>query len=54
MEFIQVGWFIVGDEDAKFGRKQYGDTFEPMGANLSYWEARGYDAIPAFVQSTED
>ncbi len=54
MEFIQVGWFIVGDQDGKFGPKEYGDTFEPLGANLGYWDARGYTAVPAFVQVTED
>jgi hypothetical protein len=54
MNFIQVGWFIVGDEDAKFGPKEYGEAFEPLGGNLGYWEGRGYYAVAAYIQNTDE
>jgi hypothetical protein len=51
MEFVQVGWFVVGGEDAKFGAKEYGERFEPMDGDLKYWEARGYELVPVFVKA---
>jgi hypothetical protein len=51
---IQVGWAIVGNKDAKFGEKRFGETTEPMvGGNIGYWEARGYDAIPIYANEID-
>ena len=57
----QVGWFVVG-YDGKFGRYLFENTddngedspcFVTDGADIAYWENRGYEVIPAYV-SDED
>ena len=54
INMIQVGWAIVGNKDAKFGEKRFGETVEPMvGGNIGYWEARGYDAIPVYADEID-
>jgi hypothetical protein len=46
----RVGYAIVGD--GKFGFKYFGETFESD--NPDYWEARGYQAIPVYVDMTAE
>ena len=47
----QVGYAIVGD--GKFGFKHFGETFEHNG-NARYWENRGYEAVPVYVEMSDD
>ncbi len=50
----QLGFFVVGDSDAKFGEYQLGlHHVTDIDGKYKYWENRGYTLVPCFV-SDED
>ena len=50
----QLGFFVVGDSDAKFGEYKLGVHHVIESDNIHrYWENRGYSLVPCFV-SDED
>ena len=47
----QIAYAVVGD--GKFGFKYFGETFETEG-NTQYWENRGYQVIPVYVDMDDE
>jgi hypothetical protein len=51
----QIGWWIVGDDTAKFGTIRIGQEFISMSqyGTAGYWQNRGYDVVPAYVNELD-
>ena len=46
-----VGYFVVGD--GKFGKFYYGKQFVPLTESPKYYQARGYEFVPVFVENID-
>ena len=49
----QIGYWVVGDQFAKFGSRKIGDTFMSGPDDTGYWRSRGYTLVPAYVNEAD-
>lgn len=48
-----VGYWVVGDQFAKFGARKIGDTYLSGPDDTGYWKNRGYTLVPVYCEEAD-